>query len=214
MADLGLQAYRFSIAWPRIQPGGRGPLNPAGLGFYDRLVDALLEQGIAPFATLYHWDLPQELEDEGGWADRSIVDRFVDYASQAHAALADRVQHWATLNEPWCSAWLGYGAGVHAPGIQDHAGRHPGRAPPDARARPCGRGDAQPAARDPARDRPQLPADPRRPGHADDPVVVDAVRRVDGIHNRLMLDGLLDGAYPADVLDRPGAVPRRGHPRR
>ncbi len=201
MADLGLQAYRFSIAWPRIQPGGRGPLNPAGLGFYDRLVDQLLGQGIAPFATLYHWDLPQELEDSGGWAERSIVDRFVDYSSQVHAALADRVQFWATLNEPWCSAWLGYGAGVHAPGVQDHAA-----ATRAAHHLMLAHGRAVAAMRS------QRPATQLGivlnflPTHvaaaaAGDPVLVDAVRRVDGIHNRLMLEGVLSGAYPTDVLE-------------
>ena len=148
MRDLGLQAYRFSIAWPRIQPGGRGPLNPAGLGFYDRLVDALLEPGITPFATLYHWDLPQELEDEGGWTDRDDRRPVRRLPSQVHAALADRVQHWATLNEPWCSAWLGYGAGVHAPGIQDHAAATRPAHHLMLGPRPRGRGDAQPAAGD------------------------------------------------------------------
>lgn len=120
MRDLGLQAYRFSIAWPRVQPGGKGPLNPEGVAFYDRLVDALLENGIAPFATLYHWDLPSELQAAGGWPERETADRFADYAAAMAEALGDRVQAWATLNEPWCSAWLGYGAGVHAPGIRDH----------------------------------------------------------------------------------------------
>ena len=116
MAALGLGAYRFSVAWPRIQPDGRGPVNPAGLAFYDRLVDALLERGIDPAVTLYHWDLPQALEDAGGWPVRDTAQRFADYAEIVHGALGDRVDLWSTLNEPWCSAYLGYAAGIHAPG--------------------------------------------------------------------------------------------------
>jgi beta-glucosidase len=116
MASLGLQAYRFSIAWPRIQPTGRGPANQAGLDFYSRLVDGLLARGIRPVATLYHWDLPQALEDEGGWPVRGTAEAFADYARIVGGALGDRVHTWTTLNEPWCSAYLGYAAGVHAPG--------------------------------------------------------------------------------------------------
>jgi beta-glucosidase len=116
MASLGLQAYRFSIAWPRIQPTGRGPANQAGLDFYSRLVDGLLARGIRPVATLYHWDLPQALEDEGGWPVRGTAEAFADYARIVGEALGDRVHTWTTLNEPWCSAYLGYAAGVHAPG--------------------------------------------------------------------------------------------------
>ena len=116
MKRLGLEAYRFSIAWPRVQPGGRGPSNEKGLGFYSRLVDGLLERGIRPIATLYHWDLPQELEDDNGWLSRDTAYRFADYAEMTGAALGDRVHTWTTLNEPWCSAYLGYGSGAHAPG--------------------------------------------------------------------------------------------------
>lgn len=121
MVDLGLDAYRFSIAWPRIQPTGRGPANPAGLDFYGRLVDGLLERGIKPVATLYHWDLPQTLEDEGGWAVRSTAEAFADYATIVGEALGDRIDTWTTLNEPWCSAYLGYGQGGHAPGRTEPA---------------------------------------------------------------------------------------------
>ncbi len=119
MADLGLSAYRFSIAWPRVLPEGRGPVNEAGLDFYDRLVDALLEKGIEPFVTLYHWDLPSALGDEGGWLKRSTAYAFADYAEIVARRLGDRVTHWMTLNEPWCSAYLGYAVGVHAPGLCD-----------------------------------------------------------------------------------------------
>jgi beta-glucosidase len=121
MAELGLDAYRFSIAWPRVLPAGRGAVNPAGLGFYDRLVDRLLEHGITPFATLYHWDLPQVLEDEGGWRRRSTSEAFAAYAEVVTSHLGDRVGHWATLNEPWVSAHLGYITGSHAPGGSDLA---------------------------------------------------------------------------------------------
>lgn len=119
MVDLGLQAYRFSIAWPRIQPTGTGELNPAGVAFYERLVDRLLERGIVPMATLYHWDLPQALEDKGGWLSRETVDAFVTYATRMTEILGDRVRMWATFNEPWVSSFVGYGAGAHAPGHAD-----------------------------------------------------------------------------------------------
>jgi beta-glucosidase len=119
MAQLGLGAYRFSIAWPRILPAGRGGINQAGLDFYDRLVDTLLAKGIAPFATLYHWDLPSPLEQEGGWLNRATAYAFADYAEIVVRRLGDRVAHWITLNEPWCSAYLGYGIGEHAPGLSD-----------------------------------------------------------------------------------------------
>ncbi|BFO19168.1 hypothetical protein SHKM778_55560 [Streptomyces sp. KM77-8] len=127
MAELGLDAYRFSLAWPRIQPTGRGPAVQKGLDFYRRLVDELLEKGIQPVATLYHWDLPQELEDAGGWPERATAERFAEYAALAADALGDRVKTWTTLNEPWCSAFLGYGSGVHAPAVPT---RSPRCAPP------------------------------------------------------------------------------------
>ena len=116
MADLGLDAYRFSISWPRVLPTGIGAVNEAGLAFYDRLVDALLEKGIEPFPTLYHWDLPQALQDAGGWAARTTVDAFGEYAAIVSRRLGDRVKHWITLNEPFVSAVIGYLEGRHAPG--------------------------------------------------------------------------------------------------
>ncbi|HEY3267942.1 MAG TPA: GH1 family beta-glucosidase [Armatimonadota bacterium] len=119
MKELGLQAYRFSIAWPRVFPTGDGPLNPKGLDFYNRLVDALLVAGIQPVPTLYHWDLPQSLEDRGGWPNLETARRFADYAETCFRSLGDRVEMWATLNEPWCSAHLGYVSGDHAPGRRD-----------------------------------------------------------------------------------------------
>jgi beta-glucosidase len=119
MAELGLGAYRFSVSWSRVQPTGRGPAAQIGLDFYRRLVDELLSHGIKPAVTLYHWDLPQDLEDAGGWPERETAYRFAEYAQLVGEALGDRVEHWMTLNEPWCSAFLGYASGVHAPGRTD-----------------------------------------------------------------------------------------------
>jgi beta-glucosidase len=120
MRDLGLKAYRFSISWPRVLPQGQGKPNPAGLGFYERLVDALLAAGVAPVAALYHWDLPQALQAVGGWPNRHIVDRFADYARLMFDTLGDRVMVWDTHNEPRVAAFLGYGDGIFAPGIADY----------------------------------------------------------------------------------------------
>ena len=117
MKELGLEAYRFSVSWPRILPAGRGKVNQAGIDFYSRLVDGLLEAGIQPFPTLYHWDLPQGLQDEGGWAARSTAEAFVEYADILSRYLGDRVNHWITHNEPFSVAFLGYQNGEHAPGL-------------------------------------------------------------------------------------------------
>src|SRR5690606_23528117 len=119
MRELGIDAYRFSISWSRILPGGTGEANQRGIDFYSRLVDTLLENGIRPFTTLYHWDLPQVLDDRGGWLNRDIADWFSEYASVAVGALGDRVRNWTTLNEPWCSSFLSYSLGQHAPGHRD-----------------------------------------------------------------------------------------------
>ena len=121
MQLLNLRAYRFSIAWPRILPAGRGAVNEAGLDFYDQLVDGLLARGIRPFVTLYHWDLPQVLEDAGGWPARSTAEAFVEYVDVVSRRLGDRVTDWITHNEPWCTAFLGHMFGVHAPGHRDAA---------------------------------------------------------------------------------------------
>ncbi|MEU3895367.1 GH1 family beta-glucosidase [Streptomyces sp. NPDC045251] len=129
MKRLGTDAYRMSIAWPRVKPAGDGPVNGAGLDFYDRLVDALLDAGITPNITLYHWDLPQALQDRGGWTVRDTAEHLADYASVVAARLGDRVTQWATLNEPLCSAWIGHLEGRMAPGLTDltaavHASYH------------------------------------------------------------------------------------------
>ena len=121
MSRLGIGAYRFSISWPRILPGGRGDVNPAGLDFYDRLVDGLLDAGIRPFVTLYHWDLPQAVEDAGGWPNRECAAWYADYADIVFERLGDRVEDWITFNEPWVFCYLGYGIGFHAPGTASEA---------------------------------------------------------------------------------------------
>ena len=120
MADLGIQTYRFSTSWSRVRPDG-GPVNQKGLDFYSRLVDELLASNITPWLTLYHWDLPQAIEEQGGWASRDTAFRFADYALDVHDRLGDRIDAWTTLNEPWCSSFLSYIGGEHAPGRQDPA---------------------------------------------------------------------------------------------
>lgn len=121
LAQLGIRNYRFSIAWPRILPEGSGTPNQEGLDFYDRLVDAMLERGIAPQATLYHWDLPQALEDRGGWRSRNTVHAFEEYARAVASRLGDRIKTWYTINEPWCAWWLGHRVGIHAPGAKEES---------------------------------------------------------------------------------------------
>ena len=197
MAELGLRAYRFSVAWPRVQPHGRGPADQRGLDFYKRLVDRLLELGIEPWLTLYHWDLPQALEDQGGWPSRDVAERFADYAQLVYAALHDRVTHWTTLNEPWCTAFVGYGSGRHAPGRRDGA-----LAVRAAHHLLLGHGLALQAMRA-ISPRGELgitlnlyPVHVASPSAAD----ADAARRVDGLQNRLFLDPVLRGGYPDDVL--------------
>jgi beta-glucosidase len=199
MAGLGVGWYRFSLAWPRLQPDGRGALNEAGVDFYSRLVDALLAEGIQPWVTLYHWDLPQVLQDEGGWPLRDTAERFAEYASAVYERLHDRVTHWTTLNEPWVSAFLGHATGQHAPGLQDpeaalRAAHHlmlgHGRAIEAMRAQ----GDADSTF---GITLSMSPVD----AASDDPADLDAARRADGLTNRLFLDPLLRGGYPADVLE-------------
>ena len=119
MKQIGLQAYRFSISWPRILPNGRGKVNQKGLDFYDKLVDGLLKEEIKPFVTLYHWDLPQALQDEGGWEARSTVEAYIEYTEAVSKTLGDRVKNWITHNEPAVVAWIGNDSGEHAPGNTD-----------------------------------------------------------------------------------------------
>jgi beta-glucosidase len=197
MAELGLQSYRFSVSWSRVQPTGRGPAVEQGLDFYRSLVDGLLEAGITPVATLYHWDLPQELEDAGGWPVRDTAERFGDYAALVAEALADRVRLWTTLNEPWCSAFLGYGSGVHAPGRTEpasslkaahHLNLAHGRAVSALRA-------ALPAA---AQVSVTLNLHAVRP-LSDSLADREAARRIDAVGNRIFTGPILEGAYPQDL---------------
>ncbi|HET7270439.1 MAG TPA: GH1 family beta-glucosidase, partial [Rubrobacter sp.] len=197
MAELGMQAYRFSVAWPRIQPEGSGPVNQKGLDYYRRLVDGLRQRSIEPMLTLYHWDLPQALEDLGGWTNRETSGRFADYADIVYEALSDSVGFWITLNEPWVSAWMGYGLGVHAPGQKDSS-----KALAATHHLLLGHGLAMERMRS-AGDRNQLgvtlnlhPASPSRDREADR----QAARRVDGQANRLYLDPLFRGEYPEDIF--------------
>jgi beta-glucosidase len=196
MAGLGVDAYRFSIAWPRIQPTGEGPANPAGLDFYDRLVDAMLAKGIAPAATLYHWDLPQALEDKGGWMQREIPERFAEYASIVGQRLGDRVGLWITLNEPFVVTALGYALGVHAPGHRLLAGAFP-----VAHHQLLGHGLAVEALRAAGVTgklgitntmAPVYPA-------TDDPADAVAANILDLLHNRTYSEPLFTGRYPDDV---------------
>ncbi|MET0977163.1 MAG: GH1 family beta-glucosidase [Leifsonia sp.] len=197
MKSLGLQTYRFSTSWARVRPDG-GPVNAAGIDFYSRLVDELHGAGIKPWLTLYHWDLPQALEEKGGWANRDTAELFRDYALSVHDALGDRVDVWTTLNEPWCSSFLSYTGGAHAPGRQDvaaglAAGHH----------LLLGHGLAVQALRE--RD-PELelgitlnltvakPVDPTSAGD------LDAARRIDGQFNRFFLDPIFRGSYADDLL--------------
>jgi len=205
MAQLGLRAYRFSLAWPRIQPTGSGPANQRGLDFYRRLTDTLLDHGIQPWPTLYHWDLPQPLENAGGWPVRDTAERFAEYAALAHEALGDRIARWTTLNEPWCSAFLGYGTGRHAPGR-----REPAAAVRAAHHLLLGHGLASEAIRDSARVGITLNLTHVTPLSAE-PADLDAARRIDGMQNRLFLDPLLRGSYPVDVLADLHEVTAFGH---
>jgi beta-glucosidase len=198
MAELGLESYRFSIAWPRVQPTGRGPANAAGLGFYRRLTEGLLERGIEPIATLYHWDLPQALQDAGGWGERDTAQRFAEYAELVAAELGDSVSQWITHNEPWVVAFLGHAYGTKAPGI-----RHWPTALRSSHHLLLSHGLALQALRAQLGELAQVgialnqyPFHPAGPGDADR----DAARRMDGHLNRWFLDPVLRGSYPADMV--------------
>ncbi|MFI9587934.1 GH1 family beta-glucosidase [Streptomyces sp. NPDC052236] len=198
MAGLGVGAYRFSVSWPRVQPTGRGPAVQQGLDFYRGLVDDLLAKGIKPVLTLYHWDLPQELESAGGWPERDTAHRFADYARIVADALGDRVDMWTTLNEPWCSAFLGYGSGVHAPGRTD-----PVAALRAAHHLNLGHGLAAQALRStlPARAQVSISLNPAAVrAKTQSPADLDAQRRIDALANRIFADPLLNGTYPQDLL--------------
>ncbi|MFE7232782.1 GH1 family beta-glucosidase [Streptomyces sp. NPDC057596] len=204
MADLGLNAYRFSISWPRVQPTGRGPAVQVGLDFYRRLVDELLERGIKPAVTLYHWDLPQELEDAGGWPERETALRFAEYAQIVGEALGDRVEQWITLNEPWCTAFLGYGSGVHAPG----------RTEPAATLRAAhhlnlAHGLGAQALRSvmPARNSVAVSLNSSVVRTvSQDPADLAAARKIDDLANGVFHGPMLHGAYPATLLEATSSI--------
>jgi beta-glucosidase len=207
MAELGLGAYRFSVAWPRIQPDGAGAVNQKGLDHYRRVVDRLLERGIEPYVTLYHWDLPQALQDRGGWPERDTAYRFADYAGIVHAALGDVVRHWITLNEPKVSSHAGYGEGIHAPGIRDLAQRD--RAVHHLLlAHGLGLRALRAAARPDERFGITLdlsPVDPATDSAAD----VAAARRLDADDHLQFLEPVLGGGYPPEAIG-PAAAARDG----
>jgi len=207
MKHIGVRAYRFSIAWPRILPNGRGAENAAGLDFYDRLVDGLLSARITPWITLYHWDLPQALQDEGGWTNRSTVDAFVELADAVSERLGDRVQHWMTHNEPWCVSVLGHAQGDQAPGrtswrdalvVAHHLLLSHGRAVPVIRANaPRAKVGITLNASE---------CEPASPSEADR----SAARQFDGELIRWFLDPIYFGRYPKDVVEyheREGRLP-------
>ncbi|MBB6475309.1 GH1 family beta-glucosidase [Sphaerisporangium rubeum] len=204
MDRLDLMAYRFSVSWPRVMPAGAGAVNAAGLGFYDRLVDRLLAAGITPYVTLYHWDLPQALEDAGGWASRDTAYRLADYARVVYERLGDRVGTWMTVNEPWVSAFIGYGIGAHAPGRTSMADAF--RA---AHHLLLAHGLTAQALRADGAATIALMlnlAPVMTPGQVNDPAAelspedAEAVERVDALLNRQFLDPALRGEYPARLL--------------
>jgi beta-glucosidase len=194
LSELGVFAYRFSVAWPRIQPTGSGHVEQRGLDFYRRLLDGLRERGITPFVTLYHWDLPQALEDAGGWRVRDTAERFAEYAGVVADGLGEFQPYWITLNEPYCSAIVGYGEGRHAPGAEEGHG-----ALAAAHHLLLGHGLAVPVLRSYGGSGVGVtlnlsPAVPDSTADED----VDAARRQDLLVNRLFVDPLLRGSYPAD----------------
>jgi beta-glucosidase len=200
MAELGVDAYRFSIAWPRIQPDGTGKPNADGLAFYDRLVDGLLERDIAPVPTLFHWDLPQALEDGGGWLNRDTAERFAEYTGHVADRLGDRVRRWITLNEPVVHMAQGYAWGTHAPGRTLELG-----ALPVAHHQLLGHGLAVRALRERGATQVMITnnCSPVLPASDSDADVV-AAALYDGFHNRLFNDPVLLGTYP-DFLAGPMA---------
>lgn len=213
MKSLNLQAYRFSLAWPRILPQGRGSVNQAGLDFYSRLVDGLLTAGIQPYVTLYHWELPQSLQDEGGWPERSVAEAFVEYTEVVSRRLGDRVKYWFTHNEPWCTSFLSYQIGEHAPGVKNDwlaaikAAHH----------QLLSHGWAVPVIR---RNSPgaevgivlnMVPAYAASPSAAD----AAAAHTFDGYFNRWFSDPVFGRGYPEDKIDEyvaQGYLPRDGMP--
>ncbi len=202
MQQMGFNAYRFSISWSRVMPNGRGEINAAGMAFYDRIVDALLERGIEPYVTLYHWDLPQILEDTGGWLNRDTAFAFAEYTNAVTQVLGDRLKNWTTLNEPWCSAFLGYGVGVHAPGQSDFAASLQA-----THHLLLAHGLTMPIIRNNVADAKAgivlnpAPVYPASNSSAD----IAAAHRADGFQNRWYFDPVFGKGYPTDTLASYGA---------
>ena len=206
MAELGIRSYRFSVAWPRIIPEGTGPSNPQGLSFYDRLVDELLKHHIEPTLTLYHWDLPWVQHDRGGWLSRTTSLAFAEYADVVSRHLGDRVKRWITINEPFCAAYLGYGVGVHAPGLRD-----PQAAVVAAHHLLLGHGLAVERVRaNVAQSQVGISLDLgpiyAADGRAETRV---AVEKQDRFKNRWFLDPVFRGAYPDSLFAEQGLAPPR-----
>ncbi|QEO14235.1 family 1 glycosylhydrolase [Agromyces intestinalis] len=207
MQRLGLDSYRFSTSWARVVPGGR-TVNPKGLDFYSRLVDELLEQGVLPWLTLYHWDLPQALQERGGWANRDTAYRFADYAEAVYGALGDRVSHWTTFNEPLCSSLIAYIGGEHAPGLNDPVAglaavhhQHLAHGLAVRRLRELATASSTDDSQRDIRLGITLNLTNAVPNHPADPVDLEAARRIDALWNRMFLEPLLLGAYPTDLLE-------------
>ncbi|GAB3285686.1 GH1 family beta-glucosidase [Kineosporia babensis] len=203
MADLGVNAYRFSVAWPRVQPLGSGPANQPGLDFYKRLTDQLLEHDIAPAVTLYHWDLPQPLQDAGGWPNRDTAYRFAEYAALVADALGDRVHLWITLNESWCAAYLGYLSGEHAPGIKD-----PAQALASVHTLNLAHGLGAQAVRQNAGPDAKVAIAHNlqvNRAHTDSPEDLAVKAKLDLVNNEILLAPQLDGAYPEGLFEATAA---------
>ena len=196
--DLGIQSYRFSIAWPRLFPNGDGVREERGFDFYNRLIDGLIAAGIEPIITLYHWDLPQALEDKGGWANRETAYAFAEYATACAQAFGNRVKSWITLNEPWCVSWLSYSMGIHAPGKKDYraavAAAHHASLAHGLATRALKAVDSSFRVGLTVNLTNYINENP------EDPVVAEVIDLLDGNYNRWWIDGIQHGEYPATLI--------------
>jgi beta-glucosidase len=202
MKELGLQSYRFSFAWPRMFPKGDSTREERGFDFYDRLIDKLLEANIEPLATLYHWDLPQALQDKGGWVNRDIVKHFADYSTAVVERFGDRVKKFSPINEPWVVAWLGYGIGIHAPGITDR--RSAFAAAHHTVLAHAASTNAMRAVRNDILTGPVLNQARHVADDLNDPAQAHAANIGDAHQNRFWMDAFMKGSYPQVLLDNYG----------